>query len=92
VSFLIGQFSLLWIDQQQRLGFDVDVVESDWGHGADLTSLLSATGEQAAAAQVCACLCLGLRLRLRLRSTAILFPFGFVIDHDDDDAVCLRTE
>jgi alanine-glyoxylate transaminase/serine-glyoxylate transaminase/serine-pyruvate transaminase len=38
VSFLIGQFSLLWIDQQQRLGFDVDVVESDWGHGADLTS------------------------------------------------------
>jgi alanine-glyoxylate transaminase/serine-glyoxylate transaminase/serine-pyruvate transaminase len=39
VSFLIGQFSLLWIDQQQRLGFDVDVVESDWGHGADLAAL-----------------------------------------------------
>jgi alanine-glyoxylate transaminase/serine-glyoxylate transaminase/serine-pyruvate transaminase len=39
ISFLIGQFSLLWIDQQQRLGFDVDVVESDWGHGADLAAL-----------------------------------------------------
>ncbi|KAK4407448.1 Serine--glyoxylate aminotransferase [Sesamum angolense] len=31
VSFLIGQFSLLWIDQQQRLNFNVDVVESEWG-------------------------------------------------------------
>nr|CAB3483409.1 unnamed protein product [Digitaria exilis] len=39
VSFLIGQFSLLWIDQQQRLGFDVDVVESEWGRGADLDAL-----------------------------------------------------
>lgn len=39
VSFLIGQFSLLWIDQQRRLGFDVDAVESEWGHGADLAAL-----------------------------------------------------
>lgn len=39
VSFLMGQFSLLWIDQQQRLGFDVDVVESEWGRGADLDAL-----------------------------------------------------
>ncbi|XP_006659561.1 serine--glyoxylate aminotransferase [Oryza brachyantha] len=39
VSFLIGQFSLLWIDQQQRLNFKVDVVESDWGQGADLAAL-----------------------------------------------------
>jgi alanine-glyoxylate transaminase/serine-glyoxylate transaminase/serine-pyruvate transaminase len=39
ISFLIGQFSLLWTDQHQRLGFDVDVVESDWGHGADLAAL-----------------------------------------------------
>ncbi|KAG2579762.1 hypothetical protein PVAP13_6NG265262 [Panicum virgatum] len=39
VSFLIGQFSLLWIDQQQRLGFNVDVVESEWGRGADLDVL-----------------------------------------------------
>lgn len=41
VSFLIGQFSLLWIDQQQRLGFNVDVVESDWGEGANLDVLAS---------------------------------------------------
>jgi len=41
VSFLIGQFSLLWIDQQQRLKFDVDVIESDWGQGANLDMLAS---------------------------------------------------
>ena len=40
VSFLIGQFSLLWIDQQQRLKFDVDVIESgEWGQGANLDIL-----------------------------------------------------
>ena len=39
VSFLIGQFSLLWIDQQQRLNFKVDVVESEWGQGANLEIL-----------------------------------------------------
>lgn len=39
VSFLIGQFSLLWIDQQQRLNFNVDVVESEWGQGANLDVL-----------------------------------------------------
>lgn len=41
ISFLIGQFSLLWIDQQQRLGFNVDVVESEWGQGANLDALAS---------------------------------------------------
>ncbi|KAG6679178.1 hypothetical protein I3842_14G117500 [Carya illinoinensis] len=41
VSFLIGQFSLLWIDQQQRLNFNVDVVESEWGQGANLDILAS---------------------------------------------------
>ncbi|KAF8118958.1 hypothetical protein N665_0001s0018 [Sinapis alba] len=41
VSFLIGQFSLLWIDQQKRLNFKVDVVESDWGQGANLQVLAS---------------------------------------------------
>ncbi|KAG8388957.1 hypothetical protein BUALT_Bualt02G0179300 [Buddleja alternifolia] len=41
VSFLIGQFSLLWIDQQKRLNFNVDVVESDWGQGANLDILAS---------------------------------------------------
>lgn len=41
ISFLIGQFSLLWIDQQQRLGFNVDVIESEWGRGADLDIMAS---------------------------------------------------
>lgn len=41
VSFLIGQFSLLWIDQQKRLNFNVDVVESEWGQGANLQVLAS---------------------------------------------------
>jgi len=29
ISFLIGQFILLWIEQQKRLNFNVDVVESE---------------------------------------------------------------
>lgn len=41
MSFLIGQFSLLWIDQQQRLKFNVDVIESEWGQGANLDVLAS---------------------------------------------------
>ncbi|CAL5190493.1 unnamed protein product [Lathyrus oleraceus] len=41
VSFLIGQFSLLWIEQQKQLNFNVDVVESEWGQGADLDILAS---------------------------------------------------
>lgn len=45
VSFLIGQFSLLWIDQQQRLNFNVDVVESEWGQGANLDVLESKLAE-----------------------------------------------
>jgi len=45
VSFLIGQFSLLWIDQQKRLNFDVDVIESDWGQGANLEVLASKIAE-----------------------------------------------
>ncbi|KAL0294798.1 UNVERIFIED_CONTAM: Serine--glyoxylate aminotransferase [Sesamum radiatum] len=45
VSFLIGQFSLLWIDQQQRLKFNVDVVESEWGQGANLEILASKIAE-----------------------------------------------
>ncbi|GFZ20727.1 alanine:glyoxylate aminotransferase [Actinidia rufa] len=36
VSFLIGQFSLLWIDQQRRLNFNIDVIQSDWGQAANL--------------------------------------------------------
>ncbi|GAU22168.1 hypothetical protein TSUD_251960 [Trifolium subterraneum] len=41
VSFLIGQFSLLWIEQQKKLNFNVDVVESDWGESANLDILES---------------------------------------------------
>ncbi|TQD92742.1 hypothetical protein C1H46_021620 [Malus baccata] len=48
VSFLIGQFSLLWIDQQQRLKFNVDVVESEWGQGANLDVLESKIAEDTA--------------------------------------------
>ncbi|KAF7833350.1 serine--glyoxylate aminotransferase [Senna tora] len=47
VSFLIGQFSLLWIDQQQRLNFDVDVVESEWGQGANLEAICIVHNETA---------------------------------------------
>ncbi|KAJ4980025.1 hypothetical protein NE237_010805 [Protea cynaroides] len=39
VSFLIGQFSNLWIEQQRRLTFNVDVIESEWGQGANLDIL-----------------------------------------------------
>jgi alanine-glyoxylate transaminase/serine-glyoxylate transaminase/serine-pyruvate transaminase len=39
ISWRLGQFSLLWIDQQQRLGFDVDVVDIEWGAGIDLDHL-----------------------------------------------------
>jgi alanine-glyoxylate transaminase / serine-glyoxylate transaminase / serine-pyruvate transaminase len=31
-----GQFSHLWIDMAQRLGYEVDVVEVDWGEGVPL--------------------------------------------------------
>ena len=37
----MGQFSLLWIDQMQRLGFNVDAVECEWGAGVDLDVLRS---------------------------------------------------
>ncbi|KAH7423636.1 hypothetical protein KP509_12G065300 [Ceratopteris richardii] len=35
LTFRLGQFSLLWVDQMQRLNFDVDVVDVDWGAGVD---------------------------------------------------------
>ncbi|AES98349.1 serine-glyoxylate aminotransferase-like protein [Medicago truncatula] len=41
VYFLIGQFSLLWIEQQKCLNFKIDVVESEWGQGVDLDALES---------------------------------------------------
>ncbi|KAI5056731.1 hypothetical protein GOP47_0028549 [Adiantum capillus-veneris] len=36
LTFRLGQFSLLWVDQMQRLNFDVDVVDVEWGAGIDL--------------------------------------------------------
>lgn len=39
ISFELGQFSLLWIDQMRRLRFDVDVVMCEWGAGVDLGDL-----------------------------------------------------
>ncbi|XP_024359502.1 serine--glyoxylate aminotransferase [Physcomitrium patens] len=39
ISFRLGQFSLLWIDQMQRYNFDVDVVDCEWGAGIDLDVL-----------------------------------------------------
>jgi alanine-glyoxylate transaminase/serine-glyoxylate transaminase/serine-pyruvate transaminase len=35
VCFRYGQFSHLWIDQAQRLGLDVTVLEEPWGSGAN---------------------------------------------------------
>jgi len=35
VAFRYGQFSLLWVDQAQRLGLDVQIVDAEWGDGAD---------------------------------------------------------
>ncbi|KAE8710591.1 Protein CHROMATIN REMODELING 5 [Hibiscus syriacus] len=40
-SFLIGQFILLWIDKQQRLKFNVNIVESEWGRGANLNVMVA---------------------------------------------------
>ncbi|KAK9807206.1 hypothetical protein WJX73_008893 [Symbiochloris irregularis] len=45
VTFRYGQFSHLWVDQMQRLGLDVEVIDCRWGDGADekkLEQILSA--------------------------------------------------
>ena len=41
LSFRMGQFSLLWVDQMHRLKFDVDCVDCEWGTGVDLAILRS---------------------------------------------------
>jgi alanine-glyoxylate transaminase/serine-glyoxylate transaminase/serine-pyruvate transaminase len=49
VCFRYGQFSHLWIDQAQRLGLDVVVLEEEWGRGADearLEAVLKADTEK----------------------------------------------
>jgi len=37
-----GQFSHLWIDMVQRLGFDVEILECAWGEGAPVERYLAA--------------------------------------------------
>ena len=37
-----GQFSHLWIDMCQRLGFDVELIEVEWGEGAPADRYLAA--------------------------------------------------
>jgi alanine-glyoxylate transaminase / serine-glyoxylate transaminase / serine-pyruvate transaminase len=37
-----GQFSHLWVDMCQRLGFEVEILETPWGEGAPVERYLSA--------------------------------------------------
>jgi alanine-glyoxylate transaminase/serine-glyoxylate transaminase/serine-pyruvate transaminase len=37
-----GQFSHLWVDMCQRLGFDVEILETPWGEGAPVERYLAA--------------------------------------------------
>jgi alanine-glyoxylate transaminase/serine-glyoxylate transaminase/serine-pyruvate transaminase len=37
-----GQFSMLWIDMAQRLGFEVEVLDAEWGEGVPLDRLEAA--------------------------------------------------
>lgn len=37
-----GQFSHLWVDMCQRLGFDVEIIEVEWGEGAPADRYLAA--------------------------------------------------
>src|SRR6266404_434679 len=37
-----GQFSHLWIDMTQRLGYEVELVETPWGEGAPVERSLAA--------------------------------------------------
>eukprot|EP00898_Chlorokybus_atmophyticus_P006142 jgi/Chlat1/6529/Chrsp45S06001 len=39
LTFRFGQFSLLWVNQMERLRFDVDVVDVPWGEGINLDIL-----------------------------------------------------
>ncbi|KAL9661149.1 hypothetical protein QQ045_025971 [Rhodiola kirilowii] len=48
VSFLIGQFSFLWIELQRKLNLNVDVVESEWGQGANLEIMASMLAQDTA--------------------------------------------
>lgn len=39
LAFRYGQFSHLWIDQAQRLGLNVDIIDCPWGEGANEAEL-----------------------------------------------------
>ena len=41
MCFRYGQFSHLWVDQAQRLGLDVTVLDEEWGRGANEARLRS---------------------------------------------------
>lgn len=42
VTFRYGQFSHLWIDMMTRMGLDVEVIDCEWGEGADEERLAKA--------------------------------------------------
>jgi len=42
LTFRYGQFSHLWIDMMNRMGLDVEVIECEWGEGADEARLAAA--------------------------------------------------
>jgi alanine-glyoxylate transaminase/serine-glyoxylate transaminase/serine-pyruvate transaminase len=56
VTFRYGQFSHLWIDMMQRMGLEVEVIDCEWGTGADeerLAAVLAAdTGKKIKAVAV----------------------------------------
>jgi alanine-glyoxylate transaminase/serine-glyoxylate transaminase/serine-pyruvate transaminase len=42
VASRFGQFGYLWIDMAQRLGFDVEILDCEWGEGAPVERYLAA--------------------------------------------------
>ena len=42
ITFRYGQFSHLWVDMQQRLGLDVQIIDCPWGDGAHEDKLAEA--------------------------------------------------
>ena len=48
LTFRYGQFSHLWIDMMQRMGLEVEVIECEWGEGADEARLAAALAKDTA--------------------------------------------
>src|SRR5471030_1939770 len=42
IASRFGQFGHLWIDMAQRLGFDVEILDCEWGEGAPVDRYLAA--------------------------------------------------